>query len=295
MKILLIDVDSKIPNLALMKISNHHKDNGDEVYLNHCNTPDMVYISCVFKNNAPNMEWIRSIYPNAEINVGGPGVNYEQLPHYIDMLKPDYDLYPSEYSQGYTTRGCIRNCPWCIVRKKEGKFYRKQHVKVFHDNKFDTIMIMDNNWLADKDWFFENTDYILENNLKVIEHGMDIRLMDPEIAGRLSELKFAKPMKFAFDQIKEKDAVLKGIEILKNAGINLRQHVMFYVLCGYNTTEKEDLYRCNLLKNEKVNAFVMPYKKTGFIKDLARWANRKWLYWGIDFEDYKNKYNMSSK
>ncbi len=37
MKILLIDVDSKIPNLALMKLSAYHKSKDNEVYLNKCN------------------------------------------------------------------------------------------------------------------------------------------------------------------------------------------------------------------------------------------------------------------
>lgn len=34
MKVLLVDIDSKIPNLALMKISGYHKSLGDEGYMN---------------------------------------------------------------------------------------------------------------------------------------------------------------------------------------------------------------------------------------------------------------------
>lgn len=41
MRISLIDVDSKIPNLALMKISAYHKQKGDTVGFNLRN-PDMV-------------------------------------------------------------------------------------------------------------------------------------------------------------------------------------------------------------------------------------------------------------
>ena len=47
MKVLLVDVDSKIPNLALMKISEWHKLQGDEVGFNIQN-PNKVYISCIF-------------------------------------------------------------------------------------------------------------------------------------------------------------------------------------------------------------------------------------------------------
>jgi hypothetical protein len=140
-------------------------------------------------------------------------------------------------------------------------------------------MVMDNNWLADKDWFFENTDFIISNDLKVIEHGMDIRLLDKEIACRLSELRFAKPMKFAFDQTKDEKAVLNGLKILKEAGINLKQKVMFYVLVGYNTTIDEDLYRVNLLRKHMTNAFVMQYKRDKHTKKIAHMVNRKWIYW----------------
>jgi len=51
MKVLLVDVDSRIPNLALMKISAWHKSQGDETGF-AIENPDMVYISCVFKKNA---------------------------------------------------------------------------------------------------------------------------------------------------------------------------------------------------------------------------------------------------
>lgn len=285
MKVLLVDIDSKIPNLALMKISKYHKNIGDVVGFNVSN-PDRVYISCIFKKNREQAYGVSAMYPDSDIRFGGPGINYSVLPSEIENCKPDYDLYPSKYSQGYTTRGCVRNCSWCIVKDKEGKYRRDKPVDYFHDSRFDTVMVMDNNWLADQEWFMSNTDYILEEGLRVIEHGMDIRLLTPEIAERLRELKWSKPMKFAYDQPGEREAVMEGIQTLKDAGVNVRQNVMFYVLAGYNTTPEEDLKRCNELKKWGTNAFVMPYQKTSFIKDLARWSNRKQLYWSMDFEEY---------
>ncbi len=66
-KILLIDVDSKIPNLALMKLSTHHKNKGDKVdfkkldftyypknknqVLLFAQEYDKVYISIIFETN----------------------------------------------------------------------------------------------------------------------------------------------------------------------------------------------------------------------------------------------------
>jgi hypothetical protein len=287
MKIMLIDIDSKIPNLALMKISSYYKNQGHDVGFQIKN-PDKIYISCIFEKNASQVEGIKRMYPSSEIVVGGSGINNIQLPDDIEYQKPNYDLYPSEYMQGYTTRGCVRDCPWCIVRKKEGHFRRHQHIKDFYDPRFDMVMIMDNNWLADKKWFMETTDFILENKLKVIDHGMDIKLLDKEIAQRLKELNFSKGYKFAFDQTQDEKAVRRGIEILNDAGIRGRD-ISFYVLAGFNTTHQEDLARCQLLKNLGVCAFIMPYKNDKFIKKLARWSNKRWLYWSCSFEEYAHK------
>lgn len=290
MKILLVNIDSKIPNLALMKISAYYKEKGHDVGFNVQN-PDKIFVSCIFKKNREQALGLKHFYPRSEMVFGGSGINYDVLPDEIETMKPDYDLYPSTYSQGYTTRGCIKNCPWCIVHEKEGKYRRFQRVDEFHDSRFDTVMIMDNNWLADKEWFFGNTGIILDDGLKVIEHGMDIKLLDKDIAERLSEIRFAKPMKFAFDQISDEPYILKGLEMLKNAGINLKQHVMFYVLTGFNTTHKEDLYRCNLLKKNGTNPFVMRYKSNDiFINRLAKWANRKHAFWSSTFEEFEKGY-----
>jgi len=286
MKVLLVDVDSKIPNLALMQISAWHKAEGDWTGLDVAD-PDMVYISCVFKKNAAQARGIATMFPNARVSIGGSGISWDRLPDPMVRVKPDYDLYPSEYSQGFTTRGCIRACPFCIVRRKEGEYKRWQHISEFHDQRFGIVRIMDNNWYADKEWFFENTRYIIERDLKVIEGGMDIRLLDHDIAERLKDIRWAKPMKFAWDNMNDEPAVIKGIETLEDAGINIRHNVHFYVLVGYNTTHEQDVYRCQKLKELGTNAFVMPFKKTPEINALARWANRKWAFWATDFKNYK--------
>ena len=54
MKILIIDIDSKIPNLALKKIEKYHLDKGDEVIWDfplYRHLVDKVYVSCIFEKN----------------------------------------------------------------------------------------------------------------------------------------------------------------------------------------------------------------------------------------------------
>lgn len=287
LRVRLIDIDSKIPNLALMQISAYHKKRGDVVGFD-VDFPDRVYVSCIFSKNREQALGVGTFYPDADIVFGGSGINYSWLPEEIRKIKPDYDLYQSKYSLGYTTRGCVRNCPFCIVREKEGKFKRWQHVGEFHDKRFKSVIVLDNNVYADRDWFFDNTDYIIENKLKFNAiQGMDIRLLTEEIAVRLKQLKWDGDLHFAFDNINLEKDVLRGIEILKQVGFDTRHRVQFYVLVGYNSTLDEDIYRCNLLKDNLVNAFVMKYKNTKELNALARWANRKWLYWKIPFENYR--------
>lgn len=71
-RIRLVDIDSIIPNLALMQISAYHKTIGDTVGFD-IEDPDIIYVSCIFDKNASQARGIQSLYPNAEIILGGSG------------------------------------------------------------------------------------------------------------------------------------------------------------------------------------------------------------------------------
>jgi hypothetical protein len=289
-RVLLIDVDSKIPNLALMKLSSWHKSQGDQVGFN-ITEPDKIYASVVFKKNAHKLDGLRFFYPDAEIVTGGSGIDLKTtLPEQIEQLKPNYELYPQmDYSLGFTTRGCIRNCYFCVVPNKEGKITRWQHPEQFHDPRFDTIQLLDNNWMADREWFFETSSWIINHDLKLIENGLDIRLLDSELAEQISKFKMAKPLKFAFDSDKDRQPVLDGLKLLKNPGVNVRQNVQFYVYVHDDSQYESGVERCRILKAQGTNPFVMfniDNKRSSRIKTLQRWANRKWLFWAMDIDQY---------
>jgi hypothetical protein len=286
MRISLIDVDSKIPNLALMKISAYHKNKGDTVGFNLSN-PDKIYSSIIFKkNNGKSMN--QQIQP-IPIEYGGTGYDLSiKLPDYIEFIKPDYNLYPSTYSQGFTTRGCTRNCYFCVVPKKEGKLRRSQHPKEFYDDRFNTIMIMDNNWLADREWFFKTSQWILDQKLKVIEHGLDIRLLDKESIQRLQDLKI-KLWHFAFDFIEYTPVVKDKIKLLKKCGVNTKNKVCIYCYIHDDLHFDNALARCNILRDLGVNARPMwncDSQKTQRVRSLLKWAWRPCLYWKFPFNEY---------
>ena len=133
-KILLIDADSKIPNLALMKLSAYYKLKKFNVYLKKLNISyypkknikkidinfngyEKIYCSVIFSNTK------RFIKNNNKIIFGGTGHSLNiKLDKKIEKMLPDYSLYPeNDFSYGFISRGCIRNCFFCVVPEKEGK------------------------------------------------------------------------------------------------------------------------------------------------------------------------------
>ena len=120
--VLLVDLDSRLPNLALMKLSRHFKAQGRGVRLQRgirsLPPAEAVLASCVF--NAPasarNVEALQRHYGSA-LQLGGSGVDLRlRLEPEIEALAPDYSLYPElgDRALGFVTRGCPCHCPFCV-------------------------------------------------------------------------------------------------------------------------------------------------------------------------------------
>ena len=154
----LIDVDGhNFPNLPLMKISAYHKNNGDSVEwynpLFHLTEEplDRVYMAKVFTFTPEYEYFINAI----TVQRGGTGYYYpsggEPLPEEIEHIYPDYDLYSKKSTAyGFLTRGCPRNCKFCIVGEKEGIKSRKVADLNEFWNGQKEIKLLDPNILAAK-------------------------------------------------------------------------------------------------------------------------------------------------
>jgi len=276
-----------------MKISATHKKQGDEVFLQNVTNPDKVYISCIFSQNKPKALGIAKMF-NCQVEVGGYGINDVQLPYDVEHIMPDYNLYGIRYSIGFTSRGCIRNCPWCIVPKKEG--YIKDHAPIdeFYVPQWKKLILWDNNFLASPRWH-ENLKEIIARKIKVsFNQGLDIRLIDQENAKLLSKIhyydhKFKRPrLYFSFDTPEIETDVSKGIETLRKAGIP-PHHLMFYVLVGFNTSFQEDYHRFEVLTKMGIKPFIMIYnnrRDKPILRHFARWVNKRY-YKVCTFPHYK--------
>lgn len=289
MKIGLFDIDSKYHNLALMKLSTFYKQKGHTVgFYNPLwkNTYDLVFVSKIFNKKNKNELYIpeRSLF-------GGSGFTLQiTLPKEIEHIRPDYSLYDLDYSLGFTTRGCIRNCGFCIVRDKEGNIKEHAEVEEFLNPKSNIVVLLDNNFLAlpshiKKLQLFINKGWIMDFN-----QGLDIRLINKENAKLLAEVKHLKQIRFAWDLMNYEKEVKEGLRILFEVGIKLRR-IMVYILCNYNTNFEEDRYRFEELVNLGVDPFMMIYENGNKkIRDFTRWVNKR-LYKVCDWDNYKRRTN----
>ena len=263
MNVLLVDVDkSRFPNLALMKLSAWHKQRGDNVFLNRTKrSVDKIYISVVFNWNRDRALQLFHAYRslNYDVKIGGYPVNSDLLEPQIEHIQPDYDLYGVDYSMGFTSRGCIRACEFCIVYAKEGPIHPVAEISEFLHPDHEKLLLLDNNLLASPKWEDVLTD-IRERDVAVdFNQGLDIRLIDERRAEALSSVKLLQFLRFSFDNVASEAPFRKGMKKLLAAGVKPRD-ISVYVLVGFNTTFREDMKRFRILKSFKVNAYPMIYR-----------------------------------
>lgn len=295
MKIGLIDVDGhNFPNLCLMKISAYHKARGDTVeWWNGLEHYDIVYKSRVFTDEYTQDE-------NTAINAdkvieGGTGYGLDnKLPYEIEHIYPDYSLYPKlikDTAYGFLTRGCPRDCHFCIVSKKEGK----QSQKVADLSEFwkgqKYIKLLDPNLLACKD-HTELLQQLIGSKAYVdFTQGLDARCINQENAELLTKVK-TKMVHFAFDDIKQEKSIVAGLKLFKEISNIPEYKTGIYILTNFNTTHEQDLYRVKTVQKLGYRPYIMIYNKNTapqVTKDLQRWANNKLIYYGsgMVWENYR--------
>lgn len=288
----LIDVDGhNFPNLALMKISTFHKSKGDRVeWWNGLLHYDRVYKSKVFDDTySKDIE-----YPiNADEVIGG-GTGYDLknvLPCEIEHSCPDYGLYGiTDTAYGFTTRGCPRNCSFCIVSAKEGNRSRRvADVQEFWTGQ-KIIELLDPNLLACK----EHIDILrsLAGTKAYIDftQGLDCRLLTEENIDALNNIRLDN-IHFAWDHLHQEKSVMEGLKLYaKLATRKVNGHLgCVYVLANFDSSHEEDLYRVETLRGLDYDPYVMIYNKPSapkITKHLQRWCNNRWIFRSCSFDEY---------
>lgn len=303
---------SKYPPLGLLKLAKVEERKWNDVKLVRGTelitnfNPDKIYITSLFtyawKPVHEAIQFYHNQFPNAQINVGGiyatllpdnikseyPYVKIHQgLVPEAESVLPSYHLLKQvdkwkdwNKSIVFTTRGCIRKCPFCVVPKIEGGIKEpKFSIKPLIHPSHKEVVIWDNDFLASpyaKDILVELRDggYRADFN-----QGLDARLMTEEFANLLAEIK-SPSIHMAYDWPWEGPYIEKAINLLSSAGYR-KKNLIFYVLHNFydekykkGDTPEDFIQRLRDLMKWGASAYPMRYipldstKRRGYVSPL---------------------------
>lgn len=179
---------------------------------------DEVHISCTFTWDKPEAEdlfkaWSQ-YYP--VVKIGGPAYGHVST-----------DFQPGQFvKQGvtFTTRGCNNNCPWCLVRSREGRFVEVDNFPAGH-------IVQDNNLLQASPAHLDKVfDMLKTQPPAVLSGGLEAARVTDDIADRLCSIKINQLFLAA-----DTSGALKPLQkaLYKLNGIS-KDKIRAYVLIGFN-------------------------------------------------------------
>lgn len=267
------------------------------------------FLSIVFTWDLPKARECAILLKEQGFSVyaGGPAI--AMLPEYLaDVANYPVSISPMiqrHNSQAtFTSRGCIRKCPFCAVPKIEGELVELDEWPV-------RPIVCDNNLLACSRKHFDTVIDKLKPLHKIdFNQGLDARLLTKHHAERLSELDCL--VRLAFDSVQYEKHFVRAYDLLRSVGFSGR-NIQVYVLIGFNDTPEDALYR--LEEVWKRGSFPNPMryqpittlKKNSYIDknwtdlELKRYM-RYWsrLFWtrvryGIAFENFEYSPSKAAK
>ena len=271
----LIDIDGKLPNLALMKLKRYYPEAEMTIPI-FPNNYDRTYVSSIFSFSSKP-----TVSGNVETGGTGYGIT-SRLPESIERCQPDYSLYPDcKFSYQRFTYGCIRRCPFCVSWKM-GDFQELEPMNLNPEGEY--IYLLDNNFFASEKWK-ENINYLIGRKQPVKFEGIDARIIseNDEMLYLLNKTKLKGRMHTAWDN-SAIDMMPKFRRIIKKIK---PYKIMCYVLIGFGSTPDDDMHRVRSLSGIGIDPFVMPYNKAdSYQRRFARWVNHKATYKSCTWAEY---------
>lgn len=330
MRVGIIDADligrktHRFPNLASMKISTYHKNAGHDVSLlmgyDTIKEYDKVYISKAFTDTPVPEDIIKM----NNVICGGTGFFYDKarpLPAEIEHSKPDYHLYDDwvnkqiqsginrnnftyylDYSIGFLTRGCFRQCEFC-VNKNHKRCVAHSPVLEFMDDSRPKLCFLDDNFFACPKWKEIISDVKKTGKRFQFKQGLDERLLTDEKIDELMNWNYDGDFIFAFDNIADREIIESKLKRIKEKYPNTKKHFKFYVLCGFDRNGKWDesfwkddirdtFERIRVLMQYGAIPYIMRYERCyssayhGMYSCLAGWCNQPSIFKKFTFREY---------
>lgn len=302
-RVLLLHLDGKLPNLALMRIAAHHRALGDRVELRHAETPadlqprlgdpawDRVYGSLIFEWTRPLAIEAQRLYPGIEL--GGTGWDFEggvqirrtDLRADVAARSPDYSVYPRfENSIGFAQRGCRFQCSFCVVPRKEGKVVSVSGLEAIwrggdHPKQ---VILLDNDFFGNPNWRAVIADAQRIGIEIAVIQGINARLLNDEQAAAIASVRWMaedfsrRRVYTAWDNEDDERTFFRGLDRLKAHGVS-PDSMLVYMLIGHapGETHADRDYRRRKLREYGARPFPMPYVRTGELGDELK-AFQSW-------------------
>lgn len=311
MKALLIQLDGKHPNHALLRLSAHLKRKGNDVVFRRISNPrnieaglwddfDQVYASTIFDWTLPIAKRLLEIYPRAII--GGSGwsrtVNLEAFG--VVSMEKDYSIYPDfQNSMGYTQRGCRMSGPkspcrdWCVVPEMEGFVHAAEpFMQIWRGESYPRkVILLDNDFFGLPTWR-ESIKAMQDGKFKVsFNQGVNARMFDEESAAAIASVNYydsdfktktiycAWDDQRAVDRSEESQAnerrLWAGLRALVANGVK-PDNITVYMLCGgRGDTAANREYRRLKLREFGCRPYPMPFVRTQEMIGFGRWIIRR--------------------
>ncbi len=310
------------PNLACMKISAHYKLQGNKIVTlktdyENLQDFDTVCISKVFTETLIPEKVLTM--PN--VIYGGTGFYYDKAPFLnteTEHCMPDYHLYDvwvaeqisrgikptalkyfTDYSIGFTTRFCFRNCKFC-VNQNYNQVKLWSPCQEFVDNSRKKICLLDDNLFGNS-----QSTQILEQLRSInkpfqFKQGLDIRLIDKEKASLLCHSRYDGDYLFAFDNMRDKTIIEKKLDLWRSY---TNKNTKLYILCSFDENGRYDLdfwkqdiinvfEKLKILMKYKCLPYLMRFEKYkespfyGLYVNLATWCNQPQYFKKMSFKEW---------
>jgi hypothetical protein len=293
-RVLLLQMDGKIPNLALMRLAAHHRALGHVVTLRHAANErsvqprlddpqwDAVYGSLIFERTRPVADAARRAYPS--IVLGGTGwdlaVTLEQ--HGVTTRDVDYTDYPLfRQSLGFTQRGCRLRCSFCVVPRKEGAVRGEGTIAdIWRGEPWPReVLLLDNDFFGHPDWS-QRIEELRAGWFRVsFNQGINARMLTDETAAAIASVDYrddamkVKRIYTAWDNRKDEARLFAGLEALVRHGVK-PDHIMVYMLIGYwpGETPADREHRRVQLRAFGARPYPMPFVRTRELVNFQRWV-----------------------
>lgn len=270
------------------------------------------------KNENTVSEWYEnnSFLKQANVEYGGTGFFYDkapQLPAVVEHQMPDYHLYDSlielklaeknqegklkykrdnfkyylDYSIGFVTRKCFRQCEFCVNRNSN-KVKQHSPLSEFLESTRKKLCLLDDNFLGCSNWRVLLEQLQATGKPFQFKQGLDVRLLTKEKCEILFKSMYDGDFIFAFDNVEDAELIEDKLKLIRRFTNKIPK---FYLFCGFDRKGQwdknfwqQDLWglwqRIELLMKYQCLPYVMrfhryvesPYRGTYI--NLAAWCNQ---------------------